>query len=258
MKYSLRGDTMTTKKVAVKRKKTKKVVRKALLRAELSLPIEPLPILREALICAIDDPKRWGQPGTVAARYKHDLKAMNVIAEKAADLNRGDRCFFCDHKQPTTPAEDVYRFNPGISLCECLAPFRKVAFDYIENWETAEGKKHILAQVDGGKIALDTPVYQYFCQCGAGPVIVDVRTIAFGLRKHQKHSRRRLCNGCYQKVTLKRAQNRPVVEPMVARPKAGPTARINKIKHAKNKGAQIPPLPPLEALEKAPEAPATA
>lgn len=251
---------MPTKRVAVKKKKAlKKKVAKIELRQELHLPIPPVPILREALICAIDDPKRWAQPGTVAARYKDDLKAMNVFAEIAADLNRGDRCFFCDGKQSPTPAEDVYRFNPGIALCECLAPFRKVAFDYIENWDSEEGKKYILAQVDGGKIALDTPVYQYFCQCGQ-QVIVDVRTVAFGLRKHHKHSRRRLCNGCYQKIAQKRAQSRAPAAPLTAsRPKDGPHAKINKIKQTKKKGPAERSFPPLEALEKkAPEAPATA
>jgi hypothetical protein len=230
-------------------KKKKVVAKKLILREELRLPLEPLPILREALICAVDDPKRWGQPGTVAERYKNDAKAMNVIAEKAADLCRGDRCFFCGTKQDPTPPADVYRFNPTVPLCVCHAPFRKMAFDYIENWDTAAGRVSLLALVDAGKIALDTPVYQYFCQCKRKePVIVDVRTIAYGLRKHQKHTRRRMCNDCYKTATEKRKTQKAPPELTASRPKNGPSAKFNKIKHAKNKGPAAQSLPPLEAV----------
>jgi hypothetical protein len=237
---------MTSKRGVVKKKKT--VVKKLVLREELRLPLEPVPLLREALICAIDDPKRWGQPGTAAEAYRNDARAMNVIAEKAADLCRGDRCFFCGVKQDPTPPADVYRFNPTVPLCACHAPFRKMAFDYIENWDSPEGKKYILAQVDAGKIALDTPVYQYFCQCKRKePVIVDVRAIVYGLRKNQKHARRRLCNTCYLASAVRRkSQNESLA--MSKRPKSGPSARINKIRQTKNAGPVPQSLPPLDAV----------
>jgi len=234
---------MTTKKVAVKRKKkaVQKVSRVVL---PDTIPVRGLsvPKLREALICAVDEPRRWGRTGMV-------MSALPKFAQQAALLCGGDQCFFCEAKQDPVPAEKLFMFHPEYPLCRCLAPFRKMAFDYIEQWENAEVKKHILAQVDAGKIALDTPVYQYFCQCGEGPCVVDVRTIAFGLRKHQKHSRRRLCNGCYQKATVKRMQlQRTPPTLAAARPKNGPHAKINKIKQAKNKGAMIPSLPPLDEV----------
>jgi len=245
---------MSSKKVAVKRKR--KAVRKVSVVLPDTIPARglTLPKLREALICAVDEPRRWARTGLV-------MSALPKFARVTALLCGGEQCFFCGAKQDPVSPERLFMFHPDYPLCRCLAPFRKMAFDYIEQWETAEVKKEILAQVDGGRIALDTPVYQYFCQCGEGPCVVDVKTIAFGLRKRQKHSRRRLCNGCYQKATVKRLQQRQVLpaapELAAARPKSGPQAKINKIKQSKNKGAVIPPLPPLEALNKASEAPAT-
>jgi hypothetical protein len=236
---------MTSKKAAVKRKK--KATKVSVVLPD-TIPARNLtvPKLREAYICAIDEPRRWARTGLA-------MSALPKFARMAALLCGGEQCFFCGAKQEPISAEKLFMFHPEYPLCRCLAPFRKMAFDYVEQWETAEVKKSILAQVDAGKIALDTPVYQYFCQCGEGPCVVDVKTIAFGLRKHQKHSRRRLCNGCYQKATVKRLQQQRQVlsvppELAAARPKSGPQAKINKIKQARKKGTVIPPLPPIDAV----------
>lgn len=249
----------TAKKKHVKKAAKKTATKSIPFRAELLLPLEPAPLLREALICATDDKKRWGSKGTVAHKmgYGSDLHQMNVLAEKAADLTRGTRCFWCGVEQPATARDDVYRFA-GKALCECHTPFRNMAFDYLENWETEEGKKSLLAQTESGKISLSEPVYQYFCRCGRGPCIVDVRAITVGLRKHQKHSRRRLCNTCYQaqNAVFQKRLKAQKPELTAAKPKDGPAAKINKIKAAKHlKGPKAKSLPPLSALkEKAPEA----
>lgn len=237
------------KKAAKKTAKKKAAgVKKVVLRQELSLPLEPVPVLREALICAIDDPKRWGSKGSPSEGYDpNDLKTMYVIAEKAADLCRGDRCFFCGGKQEPTPPEDVHRLHLGVPMCPCHVPFRKMAYDHLENWATPEGGKGLLDLLNAGKLGLNTPVYQYFCtSCGTGPVIVDARTVAFGLRKHGKHNRRRKCNACFLKLS-KRVVTAPASEG-ISRPKHGPTAKINKIKPPKHKGPTEKSLPPLEAI----------
>jgi hypothetical protein len=123
-----------------------------------------------------------------------------------------------------------------------------MGFDYIENWDTEEGKKYILTQVEEGKIAYDTPVYQYVCQCGQ-QVVVDIRTVALGLKTHKKHSRRRRCNKCYQRLAHKRTpHSRPPHKLSASTPKNGPGAGINKIRHAKHKGPEAKSLPPLEAV----------
>lgn len=236
---------MAAKKLAAGATKKKKAVAKktAVLPDSIPIPLPPVPLLREALICSVDEPRRWTKTGLVSS-------AMPRFAQWAALLCRGDKCFFCGAEQPTVPDEKLFLFHPEYPLCLCLAPFRKMAFDYIENWDSVEGKKQLLAQVEAGKVALDTPVYQYFCQCGAGPVVVDVRTIAYGLRKHQKHTRRRLCNGCYQRATVKRAELHSAMETEASRARRSqsPGARINKIKQAKNAGPAPRSLPPLNEV----------
>jgi len=228
-----------------KKKKKKKVTKTAAPIYVLPDDLPPVPVLKEALICQVDDSRRWAKSGLASS-------ALPRFAKAAAWLCRKDKCHFCAQKQEPVAVEKVFDFHPEYPLCQCLAPLRKMAFDYVENWDSVEGKKHILALVDAGKVALDTPVYQYFCQCGDGPVVVDYRTIAFGLRKHQKHSRRRLCNKCYQNATTKRAQLNNAMVLEAQRAKQGPGARINKIKQTKNQGPQIPLLPPLNAILSAP------
>lgn len=158
-----------------------------------------LPVLREALICAVDNPRSWGQAGTVSERYHGSYEAMCLLAEKAAALTCGERCFFCDVKQE---AREPFRLHPDTSLCECLTPYRRMAFDYVEGWELR--KQELLTQANAGKLPLASPVYQFFCcTCGKGPIVIDVRVVVFGLTKHNKHVRRKLCDGCYQKSQKK-------------------------------------------------------
>lgn len=223
------------------KKKKQEVKKKSRLPESLPITLPPMPLLREALICIVDEPRRWAKNGLASS-------ALPRYAEWAAVLCMGGQCFFCGTKQEPVPEDRIFQFHPEYPLCQCLAPFRKMAFDYVENWDSVEGKKQILALVDAGKVSLDAPVYQYFCQCGEGPVIVDFRTIAYGLRKHQKHSRRRLCNKCYQNAASKRTQLRTAMEVEASKAKGGPGARINKIKQTKNVGPSIPPLPPLKAV----------
>jgi hypothetical protein len=156
-----------------------------------------------------------------------EAKQMNILAEIAADLCRGTRCFFCGRQQPETPLEDVYRFNPNTPLCECLTPYRRMAFDYIEGWDCEEGKKSILTQVEKGTMDPQTKVYQYICKCGT-LAVVTAKTLASGLRTYQKHKRRNLCDRCYKEQGRKLA----AAMVMAARSKhgaeQGPHAKINK------------------------------
>lgn len=250
---------MTSKKSAVKKKKSSVKATKVVL-PEMA-PVRDLilggaPLLREALICAVDEPRRWAKTGMA-------MSALPRFSKLAALLCGGSKCFFCGGKQEPVAQDKLLELHPEYPLCTCLVKFRKVAFDYVEGWDSPEGKKSILDLVDAGKLAQDAPIYQYFCQCGEGPVVVDARTVAAGLRKFKKHVRRKKCNGCHQKDMARWAQQsgKPAAHDVIARPKSGPGAKINKIKHAKdkNKGPVEKSLPPLDALEKkAPEAPATA
>jgi hypothetical protein len=243
---------MTLKKSGVKKRKKTAVKDTVEVPKTLDVSgIPPLPLLREAFICAVDEPRRWGRLGMA-------MQALPRYARIAALLCQGEKCFFCGDKQVPTPKEKLFMFHPEYPLCVCLSPFRKMAFDYIQNWDTVEGKKSLMAQVAAGQIALNTPVYQYFCQCGEGPVIVDVRTVTFGLRTHKKHSRRRQCNMCYQKFASKRGLSAPIAA-MISAPKEGPAAKPSKHKQKQiktNKGPAEGSLPQMEALKKEREAPA--
>jgi len=201
-----------------------------------------LPVLREALICAVDNPRSWGQRGSYSERYQNSYEAMCLLAEKAVALTCGERCFFCDAKQE---AREPFRLHPGTSLCECLTPFRRMAFDYIENWEV--GTQELLAQVEIGKLPLASPVYQFFCcTCGKGPIIIDVRVVVFGLTKYNKHVRRRMCDGCYQKNQKKQKP------PPTKQQRTTPAAPLAKNKPAPAQLVLIPPTAPV-APPSAPE-----
>ena len=231
---------MTTKRTAVK--KRKKTAAKDGVDVPKTLEvagIPTLPLLREAFICAVDEPRRWGRLGLA-------MSALPRFARIAALLCQGEKCFFCGDRQDQVAKEKLFLFHPEYPLCRCLAPFRKMAFDYIAQWDTVAGKKSLQAQVAAGQIALDTPVYQYFCQCGEGPVVVDVRTVTFGLNRHKKHSRRRQCNACYQKFASKRNSLKVPLAAIIAKPTEGPGAVMAKNKNKPHKkGPKEKSLPPL-------------
>jgi len=231
---------MTLKKKTTKAKTAQKRTQKEEVPTLVDISsIPPIPVLREALICVVDSPARWG-------RLQMAMVALPRIARLAATLCQGTKCFFCGEAQAPVPKETLFMFHPEYPLCACLAKFRKMAFDYIPRWEFAEGKKAILDQVEAGTIALDTPVYQFFCQCGTGPVVVDVRSVAYGLRTYRMHSRRKLCNTCYNAVKRPQAAKSKIV---AHRPKHDPGARINKVRHEKpNKRLISESLPPVDAI----------
>jgi hypothetical protein len=135
-----------------------------------------------------------------------------------------------------------------------------MAFEYIENWDSVEGKRSLLEQAEAGKLSLDAPVYQYFCQCKRKePVVVNVRTIIHGLKIYNKHTRRRKCSDCYHAAVVKTAKAGSPLRNIASRPKLGPKARINRLKQTMYKGVENTALQHLEAPEnKVPEAPATA
>jgi hypothetical protein len=237
------------KKAVTKKKKTTKVVLK-----ESFKPGPSVPELKEAIICAVDEPRRWAKTGLPMSR-------LPAYAEEAAIRCAGTKCFFCGTKKDPVPADKVLGFHPEYPLCECLVPLRRMAFDYIERWDTPEGRKTIVDQFDAGTLSGSAEVYQYFCQpCGSDKaIVVTVREVASGLKKYKKHVRRRKCYACHQKdVTRWKAQQQAQKQvPQIASPKTGPAAKINKIKTPKRGGKEVPSLPPFEALTKASEAPAT-
>lgn len=239
---------MPGKKV-VKKAVSKKVAKKTKVVLPDTLPVGPtVPELREALICVVDEPRRWAKTGLA-------MSALPRYANAAAIQCGGKKCFFCGAEQQPIAPEKLLMFHPEYPLCACLMKYRKVAFDYIPNWDSAEGRKMIMQQADAGLLPMTAEVYQYFCTCGVGPIVVDVRAIVSGMRKYQKHARRRQCFDCHQKsLTRWQAQEKKNAAPPIQQPKNGPGAKFNKIKKSKPEQAAvndsiIPPLPPLEALE---------
>lgn len=78
----------------------------------------PVPKLKLALVCAVDEPKMW-EPMAQEEAWR-----LPKIAGMAA-LMSAQTCFFCGHSFATAvKLEEVERFHPEYPLCDCLLPLR--------------------------------------------------------------------------------------------------------------------------------------
>ena len=184
------------------------------------------------------------------------MSALPRYAHAAAIHCGGKKCFFCGAEQQPIAPEKLLLFHPEYPLCACLMKYRKVSFDYIPNWDSNDGRKMIMDQAEAGLLPMTAEVYQYFCTCGVGPIVVDVRAIVSAMKKFQKHARRRQCLDCHQKTRNRWEEQakKSRAAPSIQQPRNGPGAKFNKIRKSKPEqavvnNAVIPPLPPLETLE---------
>jgi len=154
-----------------------------------AVEIPPVPVLKEALVCIVDSPARWAKAA----------ERLPFTARIAAALCSGSICHFCGTVQEEIPAERLDWFHPDYPLCECLMPLRMRAHEYIKDWSTPVELAKLLASVDTGAVAGNTPVYQYLCACGAPPCVVTAGYIAHSAREHGRQIRKTRCSKCNAK-----------------------------------------------------------
>jgi hypothetical protein len=260
---------MATKVGALKTKK-KPTARKAVPihkeEASYLIDIRDIPpdkVLRAALICEVDDRKRWDEMsgGMVANQLPR-------IARVAASLmNTKPLCHFCSTKHEPMSKERMFHFSTDYKLCDCLMVLRKRNHDHIPGWNHPEKLKLILNQVMSGTLKSAAPVYQFVCRCGEGPVVVNAGLVAQSVLKFNAHNRKWQCDKCHLKHMREKLNPqqpmRASVSELIAVPKDGPEGKFNKRNRKKGRpgpqqGVVNPPegVPtPMNALEKAPETP---
>ena len=221
--------------------------------------IPPVRILSASLVCEVDDRKRWKEMsgGMVDS-------ALPRFARVAATLtNAQGACFFCGTKHEPLPKETMFHFGTGYKLCLCLMKHRKKAYNYIAGWDSPDGGKKLVADVESKHLHPSAPVYQFVCRCGEGPVVINAGLVANSIMNHNSHHRKWQCDAC--QLAHKRSK---MMRPLLAKiaditnfPKTGPEAALGKNrknrKGPQGKPKHIEALPPLAALDKALEAPPT-
>lgn len=214
--------------------------------------IPPVPLLVEALTLAVDKPQDWGKTGRTSAGMV--MSAMPRMAKIAAKLTMGARCFFCGTTQKERSKETVLDFHPEYVLCECLTKHRNMNHDYVPGWDTVEGLRKLVTDVESGALSRDAALYQFRCEkCKHGPTVYPVRAVYSVVKKVGSYRRRKHCDSCFAKF---KKQSAPLPVPLtgilVSSLEQGAQLKKSNKKGREKIHVPITPVPAPEAAQEAP------